>query len=56
LIKNAASNSVTLLTMTDVPGVGTVTNFNNYTGSVQFETDRPGNGNDFACGREGSIG
>jgi hypothetical protein len=38
--------------MTDVPGVGTVTNFNNFTGEIQFGTDRPGNGNDFAVGRD----
>ena len=48
LIKNVAANPVTLLTMTEVPGVGTVTNFNNFTGHIQFVTDRPGNGNAFA--------
>ena len=52
LIKEVASNPVTLLTMTDVPGVGTVTNFNNFTGEIQFVTNRPGNGNDFAVGRD----
>jgi hypothetical protein len=56
LIKNVASNPVTLLTMTDVPGVGTVTNFKNFTGNMQFVTDRPGNGNDSALGHEGAIG
>ena len=49
---DVASNPVTLLTTTDVPGVGTVTNFNNYTGEIQFVTNRPGNGNDFAFGRD----
>jgi hypothetical protein len=53
LIRDIASNPVTLLTMTDVPGVGTVTNFNNYTGQIQFVTDRPGNGNAFAFGNNG---
>lgn len=48
LIKNVASNPVTLLTMTEVEGVGTVTNFNNFAGHIQFVTDCPGNG--FACG------
>jgi hypothetical protein len=52
LIKIVTSNPVTLLTTTEVPGVGTVTNFNNYTGHTQFETDRPGNGNDSAFGRD----
>jgi hypothetical protein len=47
LIKDVASNPVTLLTMTEVPGIGTVTNFHNYTGHIQFVTDHPGNGN--AC-------
>jgi hypothetical protein len=50
LIKNFASNPVTLLTMTEVPDVGTVSNFNNFSGHIQFVTDRPGNGNAFACG------
>jgi hypothetical protein len=49
---DVASNPVTLLTTTDVPGVGTVTNFNNYTGQIQFVTNRPGNGNAFAFGRD----
>ena len=52
LIKEAASNPVTLLTTTDVPGVGPVTNFNNFTGHIQFENDRPGNGNDLVFGRD----
>jgi hypothetical protein len=51
LIKGIASNPVTLLTMTDVPGVGTVTNFNNIVGHWQFATDRHGNG--VACGHDG---
>jgi hypothetical protein len=50
LITNVASNPVTLLTMTEVPGVGTVTNFNNFAGHMQFVPDCPGNGNAFACG------
>ena len=44
MIRNVASNPVTLLTMTEVPGVGTVTNFNGYVGTVQFPSDHPGNG------------
>jgi len=52
LIKGLASNPVTLLTMTDVPGVGTVANFNNFTGNMQFLADHPGNGNASAFGRD----
>ena len=51
LIKDVASNPVTLLTMTEVPGIGTVTNFHNYTGHIQFVTDHPGNGNACTFGR-----
>ncbi|HTI84496.1 MAG TPA: hypothetical protein VL614_28930 [Acetobacteraceae bacterium] len=49
LIKDVASNPVTLLTMTDVPGVGSVTNFNNYAGQIQFVTDHFGH----SCGDSG---
>jgi len=52
LLANFAANPVTLLTMTEVPGVGRVTNFNNFVGHSQFVTDRPGNGNAFAFGTE----
>jgi hypothetical protein len=45
-MKNVASNPVTLLTTTEVPDVGTVTNFNNFAGQIQFVTDRHGGGHD----------
>jgi hypothetical protein len=49
LIKNVAANPVTLLTMMQVTGVGTVTNFNNFAGHIQFVSDHTGN-RAFACG------
>ena len=49
LIKNVAANPVTLLTMTEVTGVGTVTNFKNFAGHMQFVSDHTGN-RAFACG------
>jgi len=53
LIKGLASNPVTLLTMTEVPDVGTVTNFNNFAGQWQFAADRPSHGHDIASGHDG---
>jgi hypothetical protein len=50
VIKGVASNPVTLLTMTDVSDVGTVTNFNNHAGHIQFVQDPAGNGHAFGCG------
>jgi hypothetical protein len=50
LLHNVASNPVTFLEMTDVPGVGTVINFHDFVSHSQFVTDRPGNGNAFAFG------
>jgi len=52
LLRGVAANPVTLVTTTEVPGVGTVTNFNNFVGHDQFVTDRPGNGNAFAFGSD----
>ena len=51
LINGTASNPVTLLTMTEVPDVGTVGNFHNFAGQWQFAADRPGHG--FGCGHDG---
>ena len=47
LIKSVSTNPVSLLTTTEVPDVGTVTNFNDFAGQIQFATDHHGQGNDF---------